>query len=153
MKKRHMTIPIKEGGKTYGAISTTFARKYPDIKIPEVAFRQAKTILVDKEKSITATFIGYWSETSPYTAEHIMGCTGRVVRSFGMFVRKNMLKIDCSQGFLLSLPMFKGIEKSEKCAVEVENEIQQLEMSTSNTVHYDVEFEITVLNKKSVPYL
>ena len=125
LNEQHIVVPIKTEGRSYGRISMGFQNKYPQIKIPTLELRHAKTIDIGKGK--TVTFICYWSEDSSYSDTHIKFCVTKSMRTFVEYMRKNgKFYID---DLFLFLPIFKGLEKNKEIAIKTEKEMRFVEAS------------------------
>ena len=142
LSRDHFVIPIKEGGKTYGTLSRQFASRYPEVAIPDLSLREARTLSVGDGR--TVTFVAYWDESCAYTPNHMSYCAARALRAFSSAASKNMGSIRGDEPFCLSFPLFKGAEKSAQALAHLQWEICQVESSIELIGHVVCEAEVVV---------
>jgi hypothetical protein len=151
---QHIVVPIKEGGLAYGSVSTQFLSLYPGVEIPDLEFRQARTIVLDREHGRTVTFVCFWNDNVKYDANHISICANRAIVSFSTACmmdpeRFNIRWLD--EDRTLSLPLFKGCEGSPHNVACLEVEICDTQERLDRGVICPCEVEIVVRNKERVP--
>jgi len=152
LNKQHMVIPVKEGGKIYGTLSNQFVSMYPTIEIPDVGFREARLCQISKEDKRTVTFVGYWNETSQYTPEHMAIVAGRAMTEFSVECTKLRKEWDMGPApWLLSMPLFKGAEKSADYVAVIESELTDRYDTLCTAAVIPCDVEIVVRDKARVP--
>ena len=151
LERQHIVVPIKTGARIYGAISKQFARRYPHVEIPDLEFRQAQLAILDNEEHRTVTFVAYWDEEMAYTINHVALCAGRAAIRFSRESPRLAMRWKEDEPWLLSMPLFKGAERSVDYVAAIENELQDSwnALSCSGMIPCDV--EVVVRDRARVP--
>jgi len=149
---QHIVVPIKTGGRIYGAISQQFMKRYPGFKIPVLDLCQAEMVVIDKEKQTTATFIAYWSDESEYTQNHMALAATRSLSVASRTAQKLQEDWDGEiEQWQLAMPMFRGAEESAANIAAIEAELQECYDVLCNCGIPPCEVDIVVRNAEFVP--
>ena len=151
-RRKNIVIPIKTNGMSYGALSRQFVSKYPDVRLPDLKFREAKFYTLNESARTTVTFVGYWNDSNKYTEDHVAICAGRAMEAFS----KGILGVSSNWGLsddpqILSMPLFKGSEKSGRFIAAIESELQERENILCAIGILPCEVEIVVRDAARVP--
>ena len=149
LSRDHVVVPVMEGGKTYGTLSRQFEARHPDIPIPNLSWREAKTAWLDKGR--TVTFVAYWNDDCGFTPNHMDYCAARGLRAFCTSVAADLDAALGEEPFCLSLPLFKGAEASVQALAHLEWEVRQVEGSLERVGPVLCEAEFVVRNASIVP--
>ena len=151
LDQQHFVVPIKTGGRIYGAISQQFARRYSSVEIPNLEFRQAELVVLDAEQHRTVTFVACWDDEMEYTVNHVALCAGRVMVHPTFDSPKLATQCRLPDPWLLSMPLFKGSEKSVDHIAAIENELADCYKALSCSGAIPCEVEVVVHDKARVP--
>lgn len=151
LDQQHIVVPIKTGARIYGSISKQFARRYPHVEIPDLEFKQAKLLTLDEEKHRTVTFVAYWDEEMRYTTDHVAICAGRAMMRFSLDSPKLATAWGLEDPWLLSMPLFKGAEKSVDYVAAIEDELAECRKALVCRGLLPCEVEIVVHDEARVP--
>tara|TARA_Y100001973_G_C5202318_1_gene338793 strand:- start:2929 stop:3456 length:528 start_codon:yes stop_codon:yes gene_type:complete len=153
VERDHIVVPIKTGARIYGAIGRKFVTEHPDIEIPDIPFRNAKTVDIGDGK--TATFVTYWDDESEYSENHIRTCISRSLRTWVRYIAEGAamrMNTDEESTFVLCLPIFKGLERSKDVVINVETELQAIERCL-DWFHYEYKAIYVTNNIGALPCL
>lgn len=151
LDRQHIVVPIKTGARIYGSISKQFARRYPHVEIPDLEFRQAEFLTLDEEKHRTVTFVAYWDEEMCYTPDHAAITAGRAMMRFSIESLKLVIQWGEPDPWLLSMPLFKGAEKSVDYIVAIQDELLECRAALMVRGLIPCEVEVVVKDKERVP--
>jgi hypothetical protein len=149
--RQHLVVPIKTRGRTYGTISQQFVKAFPHIPTPSLEFRHAQFVVIDEGKHLTATFVAYWDDEMRYTPDHAAICAGRAMMRFSLDSLKLVSEWNEPDPWTLSMPLFKGAEKSVDHIASMEDELQETYQALVTRGIIPCEVEVVVLDADRVP--
>ena len=152
LDRQHFVVPIKTRGRSYGAISRAFVKRYPNCALPVLQHLEvSEPFILAKEPLKTVTFVAYWDDTGAYTANNMSVCASRSI----LKLSKWWLEYHGPgwEEWTISLPLFKGAEGSVRCLAEIEHEIEQASGIVRGNIFLqeEPEVEIVVNTKGKVP--
>lgn len=152
LDRQHFVVPIKTKGRSYGAISRAFVKRYPNCDLPVLKHLEvSEPLVLQKEPLKTATFVAYWDDTGAYTANNMSLCASRSILKLANW----WLEYHGPgwEEWTISLPLFKGAESSVRCLAEIEHEIEQASSIVRGNINLQEEpdVEIVVNNKGKIP--
>jgi hypothetical protein len=151
LERQHIVVPIKTGGRIYGAISRQFNSKYPSVPIPDLAFRQTHFAPFDEDNHRTVTFVAYWSDEMNYTPDHAAIAAGRAMMRFSLESPKLSTRWGEPDPWTLSMPLFKGAEKSTDHIIAMEDELMDTYQALITRGLLPCEVEFVVRDRERVP--
>jgi hypothetical protein len=150
LDQQHFVVPIKTGGRAYGRISQQFVRRF-NFQLPELGFREAEFAVLDERNHRTVTFVAYWDEEMSYTVDHVAIAAGRAMRTFTLESIRLSTTWGVPDPWLLSMPLFKGAEKSVEHVAAMEDELSHVYATLANIGMVPCEVEIVVPDRARVP--
>lgn len=152
LDRQHFVVPIKTKGRSYGAISRAFVKRYPNCALPVLQHLEvSEPLILNKDPLKTVTFVAYWDDTGEYTANNMSICASRsILKLSRWWLKRHGPGWD---EWTISLPLFKGAEGSLRCVAEIEHEIEQASGIVRGNINLqgEPEVEIVVNAKGKVP--
>lgn len=151
LDRQHIVVPIKTGGRAYGRISQQFVRRFPNFQLPELGFREVEFAVLDDRNHRTVTFVAYWDEEMFYTPNHVALAAGRSMMHFSKKAPRLATEWGLKEPWTLSMPLFKGAEKSLEHVAAYQDELDQCVRALSSSGTIPCEVEVVVRDKGRVP--
>ena len=152
LDRQHFVVPIKTKGRSYGAISRAFVKRYPNCDLPVLKHLEvSEPFILEKEPLKTVTFIAYWDDTGAYTANNMSVCASRSILKLANW----WLEYHGPgwEEWTISLPLFKGAENSVRNIAQIEHEIEQAHSIVRNNIlrQEAPDIEVVVNTEGKVP--